>query len=731
MSESQSQSEVPSMDSYMASLRGAISEYESGKSIRSAQAVKLQLAQELIKQEAWDDALRILRPLWHSMSWRREGWWDLTEEVGTILREVAVKAGDGGTVVAVDWELMSSTFARNPRQTLDITKSLDDVDTVKGKPAVVLQGRDIHSFLCATFIFEQAEGKVGEPCTSQLSVTSFASKGSSPVTMAEIKVKFEGSLKPVTIRHSSEAQDVEVRPDNTSFTKVALREEHGNSEETAMSVAKDRGLRPSTLVGDESLIFLPGQTRVFELSCPLREPGKAKAISATFALAAPLFDLECIIDFDHITTRDMWWSQKSACKRVVRADPHSIIILPKPPKMEIKFQALKDQYYTNEPIDLNVDIFNGEDEESLATLEVTISNDGAGTPRLPFKIIIATAPKSDVEYTPDDETPPSAKLGSISSSNTISAIVVLGPISIQSTYEITLQLKYNLASDLETPITRTAAIRLNIGSPFEANYDFSPRLDSRSWPSFFDPNEEKTSSTGEVAALGLPQKWNLTARYCSFAGEALIVEDVSLAILSLNGGVACSAIHPLPNTSLGLPILPEALAESHFDVLTQKLSLDDRRSASLDLSLLIQWRRDVPESPSNTSTLPIPRLLVASSEPRVLTKLSYSENTTQPMVLHMEYMIENPSMHFLTFSVLMEPNDKFAFSGAKKSTIQLLPLSRRGMSFNLLPNVRGEWVRPQLVVTDRYFQKVLKVAPGDGMKSDKEGILIWIPPDEE
>lgn len=109
MSESQSQSEVPSMDLYMASLRGAISEYESGKSIRSAQAVKLQLAQELIKQEAWDDALRILRPLWHTMSWRREGWWDLTEEVGTILREVAVKAGDGGTVVAVDWELMSSS----------------------------------------------------------------------------------------------------------------------------------------------------------------------------------------------------------------------------------------------------------------------------------------------------------------------------------------------------------------------------------------------------------------------------------------------------------------------------------------------------------------------------------------------------------------------------------------------------------------------------------------------
>jgi hypothetical protein len=109
MSESQSQSEVPSMGSYMVSLKEAVSRYESVESVRSAQAAKLQLAQEFIKQEAWDEALRILRPLWHTMSWRREGWWDLTEEVGTILRKVAAKTGDGGTVVAVDWELMSAS----------------------------------------------------------------------------------------------------------------------------------------------------------------------------------------------------------------------------------------------------------------------------------------------------------------------------------------------------------------------------------------------------------------------------------------------------------------------------------------------------------------------------------------------------------------------------------------------------------------------------------------------
>jgi hypothetical protein len=46
--------------------------------------------------------------------------------------------------------------------------------------------------------------------------------------------------------------------------------------------------------------------------------------------------------------------------------------------------------------------------------------------------------------------------------------------------------------------------------------------------------------------------------------------------------------------------------------------------------------------------------------------------------------------------------------------------------------VRGEWIGPvQCVVRDRYFQKVLKIAPTEGMRLDKEGILIWVPPEED
>lgn len=71
--------------------------------------MKLRLAENLMSEEAWDDALKVLRPLWQTMSYRNEGWWDIVEEAGWALRAVAAQTGDGGTLVAVDWELMNSS----------------------------------------------------------------------------------------------------------------------------------------------------------------------------------------------------------------------------------------------------------------------------------------------------------------------------------------------------------------------------------------------------------------------------------------------------------------------------------------------------------------------------------------------------------------------------------------------------------------------------------------------
>lgn len=76
---------------------------------RAVEHVKLQIAREHMQQESWHDAFRILMALWHDISWRRAGWWNLVEELAWTLRDCAWHVGDGACLVAVDWELMSNS----------------------------------------------------------------------------------------------------------------------------------------------------------------------------------------------------------------------------------------------------------------------------------------------------------------------------------------------------------------------------------------------------------------------------------------------------------------------------------------------------------------------------------------------------------------------------------------------------------------------------------------------
>ncbi len=631
-------------------------------------------------------------------------------------------------------------------------RALDGLDTLAFKPAVVIRDQDIHSFLSATFAFEHVEGKVGESCTSQLTMTSKALSVAAAVTMAEIRIFFEGSMRWVILRHKTMSDDEKPRPDGILYSSVALHEPATHPD--AKTPSKDP--RSTALLGEADLSFPPGKTKVFEFVCPLREAGEARVTSTTFALASELFDLDYIVTFNRTIMPDVWWCQKLGRKRLVRADPHAMTVLPKPPKMDLRFAALQDQYYTNEAMKLQLAISNGEDEESVAKLVVQI----AGDQPPPFVLGLAQSTHEDDDPDTAEAGTQYLELGSIASAGLTSAVIEIPPVILPAIYDVTVELSYHLVSDMETPISKTTTIRLLVVSPFEANYDFSPRLDMTPWPSFFSHDEDNKPTEHDQdslpAATGLAQKWCLTTRYASFAAEALVIEDVDISILSLNGGVTCTTIKSNPpDHSFQHAIQPNSISEKQFSVLTRKISLDDRRSASLDLLLVIKWRRPSVspglDTTVNTTQLPIPRLLVASSEPRVLASVVYSPipDLTLPL-LTLSYTIENPSMHFLTFGIVMNPSEYFAFSGIKQGTVQLLPLSRRTVRFRLLPLIDvgssekaygnriegkapggsdqdGEWIRVNFVVRDRYFQKVLKVVATEGMRSDKEGILVWVP----
>lgn len=87
-------------------LLRAVDEFKQRKQIRAMQELQLRIAQENIKQEAWDDALKVLRLLWRTTTFRKEGWFDAVEEISWALRKVAAQVGDGISILSVDWEMM-------------------------------------------------------------------------------------------------------------------------------------------------------------------------------------------------------------------------------------------------------------------------------------------------------------------------------------------------------------------------------------------------------------------------------------------------------------------------------------------------------------------------------------------------------------------------------------------------------------------------------------------------
>lgn len=161
----------------------------------------------------------------------------------------------------------------------------------------------------------------------------------------------------------------------------------------------------------------------------------------------------------------------------------------------------------------------------------------------------------------------------------------------------------------------------------------------------------------------------------------------------------------------------------------RRMTFEDRRPAFLESILHLKWRRmDSNQSSLNTTKIPIPRLPISGSEPRVLAVAKKAP--IPPYHVHLEYSIENPTNYFLTFNIIMEANEAFAFSGPKQYALQLAPLSKVDIRYHVWPFVRNAWIRPVLRVEDRYFNKILSCMSAGSrgtMKMDKEkGVMVWI-----
>ncbi|KAJ5684782.1 uncharacterized protein N7477_001127 [Penicillium maclennaniae] len=724
-------SEEPGFDHselILTTLKSALEEFSKRDQKRQVERLSLEIAEEYIRIGSWSEGYQVLQPLWATLSWRRSGWWVLMERFGWALRECALHLRESETLLRVDWELLNKVFTPNPSWHFDIHRSLESYPLEKPKPSVVLRAEDVMTSLTASVVFEKSEGNVGEPLQAQLVISSCAQKKSAPIKLAEVKLVFEGCLRPVKIQ-SDHNQD----SDTTTYScisNISLREASSLGD---ASIQSPTGAL-ATLLGTADLTIGPGQTKVFNLTCIPREAGESLVASIAMLVDGENFDLAYVIT-EYDLHESYWWQQTKkgpSRKRVGKdRDTGRCKIMPKPPKIRITTPNFKKTYYTNERVALQICLHNEEDEAADVTAEIRLFGSPESTTKLEWLDgDEGEEPRESGASTPTEGASHFLKrsIGVMGQSSNKDLTIMLADTQDAAEYTLEFSAVYHLVSDVQTPIINTMTVDLSFVRPFEANYEFLPRVHPQPWPSFFFVDDDLLGKDPEPTPGGLAQRWCLNSKVVSFALEPLVIERMSLKLLTVGAGSVCSVESEAlisPETS---HIAPEELRESNFLLDVQKMTLGDRLPTPLNFALQIDWRRrssdDEIASDITTSILEIPRFVVPMGEPRVL--CSSTPSTTLSGLIHLEYILENPSTHFLTFNLMMEASEHFAFSGPKSTVVQLVPLSRHTVRYNILAAKRGLWLQPQLVIVDTYFNKTLRVLPTGEMRTDKKGILVWV-----
>jgi len=81
---------------------------------RAVERVQYEMARLHMQNQQWERAMRVLVPLWQTLSWRKAGWWDMLTEIDLAVKECASYVHDTGTLLAVEWELRSKRMRQIP-----------------------------------------------------------------------------------------------------------------------------------------------------------------------------------------------------------------------------------------------------------------------------------------------------------------------------------------------------------------------------------------------------------------------------------------------------------------------------------------------------------------------------------------------------------------------------------------------------------------------------------------
>ncbi len=717
-------------------LRRSVEYFSKREQLRAVERLQYEIAQVHMDNKQWDDAIQILIPLWHTLSWRREGWWNMLEMVDLALRECARLMGDGETLVAVEWELLSSCLGTRPGRCFEFSNCLNGLELSHHNPKTLLQAENILSCMSATFAFFSREAHVGEALPAQLVISSRAHTDSTPITLSQIKLGFDGGLKDIIIQHDSEelpeiiSSDGVVHLLNLSLSNASTP----NNESAPSSPVSLHDTR--SLLGLGNLSFSAGVTKALSFANVPRDSGTAEAVSITLSVKEHLFELEIVVSDEQQLRQENLWIRSAAGLSKESLGMHRsnfVKILPKPPKMRIEILDLVKPYLTDEIVSLTLQLINEEEEDADVSLEIQLHDQAEMAPGLNWafegeELKSSKALAEDASGNSHGGGLIATSLGKMTSLDTRTRKISLQAVLHAAQYGLEVKARYRLLSDPETPILKTLITSVVFIRPFEANYDFLPRPLPGLWPNYFHIDDENDTlgkdANKDHKATGLSQRWLLAARVASFATEPMVVEGVELTVLEIHDPATCKIERTIGADKSSVVMSPDELQERQFELEVQKIDLEDHRSTILGLQLEVRWRRESSDSAFTTTIVAVPDMVIPFGEPRVLASASKGRGDDGLIGLH--YIIENPSMHVLTFKLSMEPSDDFAFSGPKDSSLQLVPLSRHSIQYNLWPLVKGTWINPHFKVMDIHFRKMLKVSATEGIRTDKKGALIWI-----
>ncbi|KAF8473879.1 Gryzun, putative trafficking through golgi-domain-containing protein [Kalaharituber pfeilii] len=709
-----------------------------------------------------EESLALLREL--CTGYRQENWIPLLEEVLWRMVDCSKRSGDSSAQIVAELELLSSRFQKRPGWTYDLMKCLEATKNGIVRPVITLREEDVIPFFSASFTFKTPEACVADAVVSQLVMASNAHKGSAPVVWSRIRINIEGSMKAIILTHESTTLLTPPDTHNIRYIDIQgkLQEQILNSDKATHSPSSPKAF----LKAATDLSLYPGETKIIELSTILREAGEAKAITAVFELSDERPRLEIVVElqlYNEGWTDDLgigknvgfgsrnrshgeitlsggnsaWWMkdrQGRFRKKPVRSEqPASLRILPKPPKIDLVFAGLHIPAFLDETIEVKFEICNYEDEEAEASLQVTLIGypEGQGPP--------ITWISSDDK--PELETTSLYPLGTISTSSRVPTRFTF-PVHTLLDVAVEIAIHYHLLSDPETPIIKIVTLNIPVVSPFSIGHEWNPRVHPDKWPSYFSLSDDlfAPDAQAQPKPTGLTQRWCLTTLITTVQTSqehmggteteggrtALVVDEWELVVSDVGNGAHCSVLQA-KSEGLGIVMNTSKPIEAPFILDIQRLTFEDRRPTHVDASLYITWRRGDSTS-LNTSKIPIPRLFIPGSEPRVLAVAKKAPNPPHHILL--DYCIENPTNYFLTFSIVMEANEAFAFSGPKQSSLQLAPLSKVNIRYHIWPFVRNAWIRPVLRVEDKYFNKTLRSISGGErgtMTIDKEkGVVVWV-----